>query len=299
MKYNKGSVRAIAVAAAAAILLLVYFVTDPAMLSRIGIAGPLSGPGTTPGTVPTTTNNGQHTVAVGGGNLSVAINQFSPSRIDIHRGENVTLYAPPGSTELHNAIFYLSNGSALSSVQLAFILPPGFSPETLQLAPPDNFGEPIIQNLSDGRQSIIALNKVLFYPSTVNQNGNTSYLQEHELIQKMQQTKQQGSFLPSPLSANYTIQGNETIVSSGPIFDVAGFQPLTQGQGQQQQPQQQQPQQQQPQQQQEPTQQGVEVSPPPAYPILSNFTVTFNEPGVYPFFCAFHPGMGGVINVTE
>jgi plastocyanin len=290
MKYNKGSARAIVVAAAAAVLLLVYFVTDPAMLSRIGIAGPSSGPGITPGTAPTAMNNTQHTVAVGGGNLSVAINQFSPSRIDIHRGESVTFYAPTGSTELHNAIFDLSNGSALSSIELAFILPPGFSPETLQLAPPDNFGEPIIQNMSDGRQSILALNKVLFSPSTVNQNGNTSYLQEHELNQEGNQTMQQGPFMPPPpLSANYTMQGNEKIVSSGLILDVAGFQPLLQGQQQQQQQQQQQP----------PTGGQVEQSPPPAYPILSNFTVTFNEPGVYPFFCAFHPGMGGVVNVTE
>lgn len=54
------------------------------------------------------------------------------------------------------------------------------------------------------------------------------------------------------------------------------------------------------QQQQEPTPQGIEEeSLPPAYPILSNFTVTFNEPGAYPFFCAFHPGMVGVVNVTE
>jgi hypothetical protein len=298
MKYNKGSARAIVVAAAAAFLLLVYFVTDPAMLSRIGIAGPSSGPGITPGTAPTAMNNTQHTVAVGGGNLSVAINQFSPSRIDIHRGESITFYAPTGSTELHNAIFDLSNGSALSSIELAFILPPGFSPETLQLAPPDNFGEPIIQNMSDGRQSILALNKVLFSPSTVNQNGNTSYLQEHELVQEMNQTMQQGSFMPPTRSANYTMQGNEKIVSSGLILDVAGFQPLLQGQ--EQQPQQQQPQQQQPQQQQPTTTvEQVEQSPPPAYPILSSFTVTFNEPGVYPFFCAFHPGMGGVVNVTE
>jgi plastocyanin len=284
MKYNKGSVRGIAAAAAAAILLLVYFVTDPAMLSRIGIAGPSSGPGITPGTAPNTMNNTQHAVAVGGGNLSVAINQFSPSSIDIHRGESVTFYAPTGSTELHNVIFDLSNGTAISSVELAFILPAGFSPETLQLAPPDNYGEPIIRNTSDGRQSIIALNKLLFSPSVVNQNGNTSYLREHELIQEMQQTMQQGSINPPPLSMNYTMQGNEKIVSSGLILDVAGFQPLLQGQQQQQ---------------QQPTVEREEQLPPPAYPILSDFTVTFNESGVYPFYCAFHPGMGGIVIVTE
>ena len=291
MKYNKGSVRAIAVAAAAAVLLLVYFVTDPALLSRIGIAGPSSGPGITPGTAPNTMNNTQNAVAVGGGNLSVAINQFSPSSVDIRRGESVTFYAPTGSTELHNVIFDLSNGTAISSAELTFLLPAGFSPETLQLAPPDNYGEPIIRNTSDGRQSIIALNKVLFSPSAVNQNGNTSYLREHELIQEMQQTMQQGSINLPPLSVNYTMQGNEKIVSSGLILDVAGFQPLLQGQQQQPTAEQQQ--------QQQPTAEQMEQLPPPAYPILSNFAVTFNEPGVYPFFCAFHPGMGGLVIVTE
>jgi plastocyanin len=228
----------------------------------------------------------------------VSINQFSPSTVQIQPGQCVNFYAPSGSTELHNVLFDLSNGTAISSVELAFILPPGFSPEALQLAPPDNFGEPIIQNISGGMQSIIALNKVIFHPSTIDQNGQASYLQERELIQLMEQGAQQGLFLTPSLSANYTMQGTELIVSSGLILDVMGFAPLEQEQEGQQQVGTAEGQQQQ--QQQEPTPQGVEEeSPPRAYPILSSFTVTFNEPGAYPFFCAFHPGMAGVVNVTE
>jgi len=105
-------------------------------------------------------------------------------------------------------------------------------------------------------------------------------------------------FLSPSLSANYKIQGTELIVSSGLILDVLGFAPLEQEQEGQQQAGTAEGQQQQ--QQQEPTPQGVEEeSLPPAYPILSNFTVTFNEPGSYPFFCAFHPGMTGVVNVID
>ena len=262
---------------------------------------PMSDAGITTTTATNTTSaaNAQHRVAVGGGNLSVSINQFSPSTVQIQPGQSVTFYAPSGSTELHNVLFDLSNGTAISSVELAFILPPGFSPDALQLAPPDNFGEPIIQNISGGRQAIIALNKILFHPSTVDQNGHASYLQERELIQLMEQARQQGLFLSPSLSANYTIQGTELVVSSGLILDVLGFAPLEQEQ-----------------EGQtasrnsrratttttttEPTPQGVEEeSLPPAYPILSNFTVTFNEPGAYPFFCAFHPGMAGVVNVID
>jgi plastocyanin len=284
----------------AAIVLLVEPITNNAPTSTTqGSFEPISdvGIGTTTNT--TSTANAQHRVAVGGGNLSVSINQFSPSNIEIQTGESVTFYAPSGSTELHNVIFDLSNGTARSSVELAFILPPGFSPESLQLAPPDNFGEPIIQNISGGMQSIIALNKVLFHPTAVSQDGQASYLEERELIQLMEQGAQQGLFLTPSLSANYTMQGTELIVSSGLILDVMGFAPLEQEQEGQQQVGTAEGQQQQ-QQQQEPAPQDVEEeSPPRAYPILSSFTVTFNEPGAYPFFCAFHPGMAGVVNVTE
>ncbi len=53
------------------------------------------------------------------------------------------------------------------------------------------------------------------------------------------------------------------------------------------------------QQQQSTRSEEVQDIPLPAYPILSNFTVTFEGPGTYPFFCAFHPGMVGVVNVVD
>jgi plastocyanin len=304
MKISKRSgaviiVVAVAVAVSAIVLLVGPITGNAPTPTTQGPFEPLSDVGITTTTNTTSGANAQHRVAVGGGNLSVAINQFSPSTVQIQPGQSVTFYAPSGSTELHDVLFDLSNGTARSSVELAFILPPGFSSEALQLAPPDNFGEPIIQNISGGRQSIIALNKVLFHPSTVDQNGHASYLQERELIQLIEQGRQQGLFLPPSLSANYTMQGTEVLVSSGLVLDVMGFAPLEQQQGGQQQPGTAEGQQQQ-QQQQEPTTQGVEEeSLPPAYPILSNFTVTFNEPGAYPFFCAFHPGMTGVVNVID
>jgi plastocyanin len=303
VKINKRSGGVIVVAAVAAAVVAIVFLIGPITgnaptPTTQGPFEPISDAGIATTTTTNTTSdaNAQNRVAVGGGNLSVSINQFSPSTVQIQPGQSVTFYAPSGSTELHNVLFDLSNGTAISSVELAFILPPGFSPDALQLGPPDNFGEPIIQNISGGRQAIIALNKILFHPSTVDQNGHASYLQERELIQLMEQGRQQGLFLPPSLSANYTMQGTEVVVSSGLILDVLGFAPLEQEQEGQQQAGTAEGQQQ----QQEPTLQGVEVeSLPPAYPILSNFTVTFNEPGAYPFFCAFHPGMTGVVNVID
>jgi plastocyanin len=305
VKINKRSGGIIVVAAIAAAVVAIVFLIGPLIgnaptSTTQGPFEPVSDVGIATTTTNTTSDaHAQHRVAVGGGNLSVSINQFSPSTVQIQPGQNVTFYAPGGSTELHNVLFVdLSNGTAISGIELAFILPPGFSPDALQLAPPDNFGEPLIQNISGGRQAIIALNKVLFHPSTVDQNGHASYLQERELIQLMEQGRQQGLFLPPSLSANYSMQGTEVVVSSGLILDVLGFAPLEQGQEGQQQPGTAEGQQQQ--QQQESTPQGVEEeSRPLAYPILSNFTVTFNEPGSYPYFCAFHPGMTGVVNVID
>jgi hypothetical protein len=76
------------------------------------------------------------------------------------------------------------------------------------------------------------------------------------------------------------------------MLDVSGFAALEEGGGG--------PQQEegvQEQQQQAPTPEGVEEFPPPAYPILSSFTVTFEQPGTYGYFCAFHPGMFGQVVV--
>ena len=272
-----------------ALIAILFFVVpmegnNPITTTR-GPMGSTTGTGMTATT--NSTDSGQARVAVGGGNLTVSINQFSPSNVEIRPGQSVTFYAPTGSTELHNVVFDLTNGAARSSIELAFILPSGFSSEVLEIAPPDNFGEPIIQNMSDGRQAILALNKVLFHPSTLDQYGEATFLHEQELIQQMQEGAQQ-DLLMQPLSANYTMQGTEVIVSSGLMLDVMGFAPLVQGgvEGQQQQPQDSSP-------------QGTDEFLPPAYPILSNFTVTFTQPGTYPFFDAFHPGMAGFVNVVD
>jgi plastocyanin len=279
----------VAIALVAIILFIVPITGNNPLTTTRGSIEPMSSIGTTATT--NSTDNIQGRVAVGGGNLTVSINQFSPSNVQIRPGQSVTFYAPSGSTELHNVVIDLTNGEAISSIELAFILPSGFSTQALELAPPNNVGEPIIQNTSDGRQAIVALNKVLFHPSTISQNGDPTFLQEQQLIQQMQQGAQQGSFMP-PLSVNYTMQGTEVLVSSGLMLDVMGFAPLEQSAAQGGAVNEQ---------QQEPPTQGTgveEASLPPAYPILSNFTVTFNEPGAYSYFCAFHPGMAGVVNVV-
>jgi plastocyanin len=266
-------------------------------------------------------------VAVGGildGNLTVSVNQFSPAAVEIQTGESVTFYAPENSTEVHNVVIDMSNGTIISGNELPFILPQGVDPEQqLELAPPFNFGEFIIQEQQpDGRQAIITLNKAVYYPTVADQENNTRYLidvEEHE--QLVEEARQQGFFEPQDLSANYTLNGTERVVTSGIILDVGGFNALfaeeegeaanmtaatdatdtnatteaatspippaeigqenattaaaeQEGEG------------------------GEEEFPPLPYPILNSFTVTFEQPGTYEYFCTFHPGMFGIVTVA-
>jgi plastocyanin len=259
-------------------------------------------------------------VAVGGlldGNLTVSVNLFSPAALETQTGESITFYAPENSTEIHNVIFDLSNRTTISGNELPFILPQGTDPEQqLELAPPFNFGEFIIQEQPDGRQAIITLNKAAYYPTVADQENNTRHLidvEEHE--QLVEEARQQGFFEPQNLSANYTLNGTETIVSSGIILDVGGFDALfaeeegeaanttvatteaattpippaeigqenattaTAAAAEQEEG-------------------GEEEFPPLPYPILNSFTVTFEQPGTYEYFCSFHPGMYGIVTVA-
>src|SRR5215203_2357972 len=231
-------------------------------------------------TASTDTIEEEERVSVGGGNMTISFNQFSPAAVEIQTGESVTFYAPQNSTEVHNVIFDLSNGSTISDILLPFTLPSGISAEqagSLQLAPPFNLGEPITQNISDGIQAIIGANKVAFYPAVVDQENNTRYLiDQEELRQQTEKAMQQGLFEPPSLSANYTMNGTEAVVSSGIVLDISGFEDL-EGEGG--------------------GGGGGEV-PPLQYPILNDFTVTFEEPGTYEYFCAFHPGMYGIVTVA-
>jgi plastocyanin len=300
----------------------------PALFKQTAIATIDQGDTTTT-TTPTAPDNATtERVAVGGGNITFSVNQFSPSITEIQPGESVTFFAPNGSIEPHNVIFDLTNGTTISDIWLPFTLPsdvlggevPTDISEELLPAPPYNLGEPIIQNMTtDGiTQTIIGLNKVAWQPAVVDQNDNVIYLEEEELRQQMRQVDEafQGGPQPSPLSTSYAMDGTEGIVSSGIVLDVNGFAALEElfpeeGQGgaseeqlategnqeiatnttttppistdeeamtqQEEQP--------------------VEEFPPSPFPILGSFTVTFNEPGTYDYFCAFHPGMFGQVVV--
>ena len=289
--FNAGSV----LIAAMIILIIMASICAPALLftqkaiASTSVEGDIAA---TTGTATTTaSDNGTHRVAVGGGNITISINQFSPQRVQIQPGESVTFFAPQGSTEVHNVIFDLTNGTTISDIGVPFILPsdilggevPTDVSQELLPASPYNLGEPIIQNTTTTTggttQAIIGFNKIAFYPAIVDQNGNVRYLEEEELNSQMLQMGQafeQGTPMPSPLSTSYTIDGTESIVSSGIVLDINGFAALEEL---------------------FPEDGGGASSPPPQFPFLGSFTVTFSQPGTYDYFCAFHPGMFGQVVV--
>jgi plastocyanin len=174
--------------------------------------------------IKTTASNNQagnvHAVQVGGGNAALSYNVFTPNSLTINVGESVTFYAPNDSSfEVHNVIFDLTNHTAISNSYVPFILPPGIeSMQDFRLAPPNNVGAPIIQNLSDDKQAIVALNKIVYHPSVIYANGSTRYLLEGQTASNT------GN--PQSQSISYTFNGTERIVSLGIIIDTSTLKPL-------------------------------------------------------------------------
>ena len=118
------------------IILIMASISGPALLFTQTAIASIEGQGstvttndtettTTGTTAPTATDNATQRVAVGGGNITISINQFSPQTVEIQPGESVTFFAPKDSTEVHNVIFDLSNGTTISGIGVPFTLPPG------------------------------------------------------------------------------------------------------------------------------------------------------------------------------
>lgn len=212
----------------------------------------------------TTQSTNATMVSVGKGNLTVSYNQFYPQDVQINAGESVTFVNP--TPELHSVIFDFSNGTIFSDVVLPFTV--SGNPE-IELQEPFNLGEPMLETDENGTQTLITLNKIVFVPSAVDESGNVQYLNGTDI--------------------SYTATGNEDVISSGILM---------------------------------PTEEELEAMFMAAFPEemmehsadnatateeeefepvtqdVNKFTVTFEEPGTYEYFCPFHPAMYGQINVN-
>jgi plastocyanin len=207
-----------------------------------------------------TSQEGVVTVAVGEGSNGTFQNYtYAPQTVEINAGESVTWFSPVDPAlpvDIHTVTF--ANPSIVSDLILPFAVPNEAT--NFELLPPFNAGEPVLIPTPDGRQAIVGVNKLAFYPAVVGANNQTTYLNGTDI--------------------QYTTDGTDTIVNSGIILPTM---PPTGGP--------------------EPNSTGTETgdagvqSMGPPFPLVSSFSLTFQEPGAYPYFCAIHPWMVGQVIV--
>ena len=236
-----------------------------------------------------------------GSNATVQYYTFSPQSVEINAGESVTWFTPAELSDIHTVTF-VQDPSIISDILLPFAAPSGVLTE-LELLPPFNLGEPLVIQAPDGTEAIVALNKHAWYPAVLDANNQTTYLEGTDIqttLNSNTKALNSGIILP-PMPAADGAQSTSTelgttgeppIASQGSatgettpeanntatatdvltVPDDQGAPQATEGASPEQQ-----------------------LGPP--FPPVSSFTVTFEQPGTYPYFCAIHPWMTGQVVV--
>ena len=156
-----------------------------------------------------------------------------------------------------HTVSFRGDPSILPPLILPFAFPSG-APD-FEVAPPFNQGEPVIVPAPDGRDAIVALNKQTWYPSVIGVNNQTTYLNGTDI----------------QVTLNSTLKWVNSGVIVPPMPSTGEAQPNSTETG---------------------TTGGEQVIGPP-FPPISSFTVIFQEPGTYPYYCAIHPWMTGQVIV--
>ncbi|MDQ3968475.1 MAG: hypothetical protein M3275_08785 [Thermoproteota archaeon] len=250
-----------------------------------------------------TSPEGIVTVAIGeGSNATVQLYTFAPQSVEINAGDSVTWFASGELVDIHTVTF-VQDPSVVSDIILPFAVPAGGA-TNFELLPPFNLGEAILIQAPDGREAIVALNKHGWYPAVFDANNQTTYLEGTDIQATLNSTVKvlnSGIILPpmpptggaQPNSTETGTAGEQQIPSEASVLnetttmtnatngattdvttlpdDQATSQPPEGGAGEQ------------------------PMGPP--FPVVSSFTVTFEEPGTYPYFCAIHPWMTGQVVV--
>lgn len=209
-----------------------------------------------------TAGNGTQVDVGKGSNATVQYYTFTPDRVEINAGESVTWTSSAQLMDFHTVTF--SDPSIMTDIILPFTI----SGEEPRLLPPFNAGEPITMDTPNGT-AIVGVNKLAFYPSVIDANNHTSYLNGTEIeYSKTGDEKVLNSGiiqppLPPSFMAEDTLQTNDTdIASNGTDVSAEG-----------------------------------EMGGPP-FPLVNSFTVTFEQAGTYDYFCALHPWMTGQVVVN-
>lgn len=211
-------------------------------------------------------------VQVGGGNATVQYYTFTPEVAEISAGESVTWFNQNMFTELHTVTF-VRDFNLTTDIILPFAVPDGTE---FELVPPFNTGEPVTLETPNGT-AVVALNKVAFYPAVIDSAGSISYPNGTDIQYTMDGTEKavnSGIILPPfpPVSEqNKTAVGGAEVPEGQPMNATA-----TGETG--------------------PAEEEMAIGPP--FPQVNTFTVTFEEPGTYDYFCALHPWMTGQVVVS-
>jgi plastocyanin len=248
------------------------------------------------------------TVAVAKGSNGTFQNYtYTPESVEINAGESVTWFSPVDPdlpVDIHTVTFF-GNLSILDD--MTAILPfaiPGAATD-FDPIPPFEVGEPLITETPDGRQAIMAANKNAFYPAVIDGNSQTTYLNETDIQYTLNGTEMalnSGIILPQLLpplggaEANDTEAGtaggelssetsptNETTTMTNATTSTSTSSDTTtvpEDQGT------------------SAATEGEEQLAGAPFPIVSSFTVTFEQPGIYPYLCAIHPWMSGQVVVS-
>jgi plastocyanin len=242
-------------------------------------------------------------VSIGeGSNATVQYFTFTPQTIEINAGETVTWFSPDEFVDIHTVTF-VPDPTIQSDILLPFAIPAGSNATNFELLQPFNLGEPLIIPAPEDREAIVALNKLAWYPAVVDTNNQTTYLEGADIQATLNSTVKvlnSGIILP-PMPTTDTGQMNnntDTGTAAEPSLtpevsptslttettNVTGSPTdaliVPDDQGIAQEP------------------EGTTEEPlGPPFPPVGSFTVAFEEPGVYPYFCAIHPWMIGQVLV--
>lgn len=177
----------IGVLIATTIIFVIATILSPAHLSFAQTASSSS--------ITTTPQTAAQRVAIGQGSTeTVQYYTYTPQSIEINVGESITWFSPAELVDVHTVTF-VSDPSIQSDIILPFAVSTG---ETFELLAPFNTGNPLIIQAPDGRDAIAGLNKDAWYPTVIDANNQTTYLNGTDI--------------------QYAIQGNERLVNSGIIL---------------------------------------------------------------------------------
>ena len=202
-------------------------------------------------------DEGITTVAIGEGSNDTIQNYAYTPQTVEINAGDSVTWHSPSQISDIHTVTFVGDPSIVSDIILPFAVPSGAT--DFELLPPFNLGEPLIVPAPNGREAIVGLNKNAWYPAVVGVNNQTTYFNGTDI----------------EVTLNSTLKAVNSGIIVPPMPSTGGAPPNSTETGTT----------------------GAEQIMGPPFPPVSSFTVTFQESGTYPYFCAIHPWMTGQVIV--